>query len=217
MANDQFYKPWKISPPYATGIVPPNPGGNIYNDLNPGSTYDPIPAGTTIIDQATFLNAQAWALPIGPDPNFVPTEYIATQDGNNDITHLNIDVSNLYGGTSEPYRIINSDNLIALTHPTLGVGVDVYNPGAIMAGIDLDNNTGFSLLYATIISTVNWGGPKQSLQKLRPKSVQDYGIAGVSYTTTERDAAAPWNGWIVYNSTDNKFQGYANGAWVDLH
>ena len=217
MANDQFYKPWKISPPEASGLVPPNPGGNIYNDLNPGSTYDPIPAGTTIIDQATFLNAQAWALPIGPDPNFVPTEYIATQDGNNDITHLNIDVSNLYGGTSEPYRIINSDNLIALTHPTLGVGVDVYNPGAIMAGIDLDNNTGFSLLYATIISTVNWGGPKQSLQKLRPKSVQDYGIAGVSYTTTERDAAAPWNGWIVYNSTDNKFQGYANGAWVDLH
>ena len=25
------------------------------------------------------------------------------------------------------------------------------------------------------------------------------------------------NGDIIYNSSTNKFQGYANGAWVDLH
>ena len=42
-------------------------------------------------------------------------------------------------------------------------------------------------------------------------------IAAGSYTTTERDALTPSDGWIVYNSTDNKFQGRANGAWVDLH
>ena len=28
---------------------------------------------------------------------------------------------------------------------------------------------------------------------------------------------APQNGDLVYNSTTNKFQGYANGAWVNLH
>lgn len=38
-----------------------------------------------------------------------------------------------------------------------------------------------------------------------------------SYTTTERNALTAVNGMVVYNSTDNKFQGYANGAWVDLH
>ena len=38
-----------------------------------------------------------------------------------------------------------------------------------------------------------------------------------SFTTTERDALASANGDMVYNSTTNKFQGYANGAWVDLH
>ena len=37
-----------------------------------------------------------------------------------------------------------------------------------------------------------------------------------SYTTTERNALTAVNGMVVYNSTDNKFQGYANGAWVDL-
>ena len=35
-------------------------------------------------------------------------------------------------------------------------------------------------------------------------------------TTTQRNALTPVNGMIVYNSTDNKFQGYENGAWANL-
>lgn len=37
-------------------------------------------------------------------------------------------------------------------------------------------------------------------------------------TTTQRAAISNVsNGMIIYNTTDHKFQGYANGAWVDLH
>lgn len=36
-------------------------------------------------------------------------------------------------------------------------------------------------------------------------------------TTTERDALTVTNGAILYNSSTNKLQGYANGTWVDLH
>jgi hypothetical protein len=38
-----------------------------------------------------------------------------------------------------------------------------------------------------------------------------------SFTTTERDALIAENGDVIYNTTVNKFQGYAANTWVDLH
>ena len=37
-----------------------------------------------------------------------------------------------------------------------------------------------------------------------------------SLSTVERDALTPANGMVIYNTTVDKFQGYAGGAWVDL-
>ena len=37
-----------------------------------------------------------------------------------------------------------------------------------------------------------------------------------SMTTTQRDALTAANGMIIYNTTDNKFQGYENVAWSNL-
>jgi len=161
------------------------------------------------------LNAQLIALPgAETDPNFVPTEYSATQDGNNNITHLNIDVSNMYSSSMVDYRIVNTDNIVALTHPTLGVGVNVHNPAAIMAGINLSAwNTsapcGFYLLAATVVSILD-------ASRSRTLSIACRS-AGAKMSTTERNASTPRNGWIIYNSTSHTFQGYADGAWINLH
>ena len=38
-----------------------------------------------------------------------------------------------------------------------------------------------------------------------------------TYTTTQRNALTVSNGAQIYNSTTNKMQAYAGGAWVDLH
>lgn len=42
-------------------------------------------------------------------------------------------------------------------------------------------------------------------------------IKMASFSTAERDVLVAENGDMIYNSTTNKFQGYANGTWVDLH
>ena len=43
------------------------------------------------------------------------------------------------------------------------------------------------------------------------------GILFPRLTTTQRDVVVPYNGLVIYNTTVNKFQGIANGQWVDLH
>ena len=37
-----------------------------------------------------------------------------------------------------------------------------------------------------------------------------------NYTTTERDLLDAANGMIIYNTTDNKFQGYENSSWSNI-
>jgi hypothetical protein len=57
--------------------------------------------------------------------------------------------------------------------------------------------------------------PTQQLEMTGNAKIDGFVQFG-SLTTTERNALTAANGMVIYNSTDNKFQGYENGSWVNL-
>ena len=62
-------------------------------------------------------------------------------------------------------------------------------------------------------------GPEKKLTTsfTEPRTVNYRPVKFASYSTTQRDELTPINGDVIYNATVDKFQGYAGGAWVDLH
>jgi hypothetical protein len=71
---------------------------------------------------------------------------------------------------------------------------------------------------------ITWKDNKLGLGKTNPAEQLDMSGNAIidgfvqfgSLTTVERDALTAANGMVIYNSTDNKFQGYENGSWVNL-
>lgn len=55
---------------------------------------------------------------------------------------------------------------------------------------------------------------------IEPSAVAKVNVGGAmllgNMDTTARDNLVAANGMIIYNTTDNKFQGYENGAWANL-
>jgi hypothetical protein len=108
--------------------------------------------------------------------------------------------------------------------------------GIIRVGVDLDstvadgvvpgrinfitaNSSGSLVNLLTFNSAGNLGiGLPRPLQKLHVNgnAQVDGFVQFGSLTTTERNALTAANGMVIYNSTDNKFQGRENGSWVNL-
>ena len=88
------------------------------------------------------------------------------------------------------------------------------------------NSISTSNVSADIIIRTRNGSISTYTEALRIKGDNDLVSAGNitsggfvqfgSVTTAERNALTAANGMVVYNSSDNKFQGYENGAWVNL-
>jgi hypothetical protein len=98
-------------------------------------------------------------------------------------------------GTTNPTKELDVIGDISATGTISADGIDVGGVGS--ATLEAGNNLILDAGNAVVINN----GP------LRLNSI----------TTTNRDQLASQNGDIIYNSTTHKFQGYANGTWVDLH
>lgn len=150
---------------------------------------------------------------------------------NADITsNIVPDVTNTYdlGTTGKNWKdlfiandITVGNNIVALQVATLSdvtVGADLSVTGEVTA-----NTATVVNLVATNITATGSGtqtisaGANIELDATNRVLVTDTPFRLANLTTVERDAiASPVNGDIIYNTTDNKFQGYATSAWEDL-
>ena len=122
-------------------------------------------------------------------------------------------VTNAYG-----FRVLN------LSNSSTGAITNTYGLyiGDITAGTQ--TNTPFSF-YASDANAFNYFAGRTGIGTTAPDASAaldvtstTQGILFPRMTTTQRDAiTTPADGLVLYNTTDNKLQVRAGGAWVDLH
>lgn len=110
----------------------------------------------------------------------------------------NIDTSDSSAITITPAVTMSSD---------LVVENDVRVSNIVYAESFVSNSTGTPQITAATNLDLTAGNAVQITSSV---------LRLASFTTVERDALAGQNGDIIYNTTDNKFQGYENGAWANL-
>ena len=115
-------------------------------------------------------------------------------------------------------------------------GTDYKLAGMLRVSVDLDATVATNVVPGRInLITANSSGNLNNLMTFNssgnlgiglPRPLEKLHVNGNaratgfvqfgSLTTTERDALTAANGMVIYNSSDNKFQGYENGGWVNL-
>lgn len=164
--------------------------------------------------------------------------YFGNQLGSFQIVGAYVDntgIGNPVGGNYRVPLICNPDGTVvisgALNSTNGNVGVNVLSPSAALHVKGFSNtSTTYSLIVTNSdASTTTPAICAQNNQKvgIGTNSVDSGatlevdgtsgGILFPRLSTTNRDALTPTNGLVIYNSTTNKLQVYAGGAWVDLH
>ena len=115
-------------------------------------------------------------------------------------------------------------------------GTDYQLAGMIRVAVDLDATVASGVVPGRInLITANSSGNLQNILTFNssgnlgiglPRPLEKLHVNGNaratgfiqfgSLTTTERNALTAANGMVIYNTSDNKFQGYENGGWVNL-
>ena len=111
--------------------------------------------------------------------------------------------------------IIDTDDSSGITiTPAVTTSSDltVQNDLVVQGSVTADNiiSTGAGVPSIESVSSINLSAQDRVTITKSPINL-------ASFTTTDRNGLTATNGDMIYNTTTNKFQGYANGAWVDLH
>jgi hypothetical protein len=130
--------------------------------------------------------------------------------------------SNTYANaelTITPGDILNATSRISTKEGVLVINTKIGASVASFITLDPDGNIninatgGNSISIGSSVDGISISCANTSTSKV----TIDSPIFLNNITTSERDALSPTNGYLIYNSSTGKFQGYAGGSWVNLH
>lgn len=193
--------------------------GEVYGDVYSNEGVRLVDATTGTVSGTVVTNllySEISKLKFGNDLPNTSNEFRISSDNSRSILRIartsDADISEI----NEAYGAIYFERIDTLGPVTTGLVLG--RPESIILSA---NNNGifptdaFVTVYEGGLLGVGTANPTQKLD-VRGNGVFTGYVQFGSVTSVERNAITPANGMVVYNTTDNKFQGYQNGGWINL-
>ena len=170
----------------------------------------------------------AWAIVGDPDTS---TVHVDSFSGNNSTTAFTMGGSastnqlivTLNGVVQKPTTVYTASGttLTFTTAPAAGDDISVRRFVATIDNsliVDDNGNTKIQVEEGTDDNTIRFDAAGTEVMTMTSTvTTAKTPVQFASYTTSARNGLTGVNGMVIYNSSTGKFQGYAGGAWVDLH
>ena len=199
-------------------------GGGSVDLSNYSTTAQMIAADQVVTNAFTSADANATADRAAIRSEFAVADAVLQTNIDTNSSLITTNTTNIANNTS---AIANNTTDIATNTTDIATNTtDIATNTADIAALQTSNaNPTFTSVTTTDLTVTGTGSVTLSSgNDLELTAVDRVKVTGTTpfklanMTTTERNAISlPENGDTIYNTTDNKFQGYANGVWVDLH
>ena len=170
----------------------------------------------------------AWAIVGDPDTS---TVHVDSFSGNSSTTSFTMGGSastnqlivTLNGVVQKPTTVYTASGttLTFTTAPATGDDISVRRFVATIDNsliVDDNGNTKIQVEEGTDDNTIRFDAAGTEVMTMTSTvTTAKTPVQFASYTTSARNGLTGVNGMVIYNSSTGKFQGYAGGAWVDLH